>query len=152
MQFLRRGGTQVILTSQPAMTTVPPLVQPKLESIFALANKLHAYRKENPEELLSFNHAVLHGSSSDFAGFAGQDRIWGKPNVACAAIEHLVCTDYGRKIAKNYDMFVAISRWNADYLKSLNVGPVHLCHQGIDGTLFRPALQQSLRDFLRRQI
>jgi glycosyltransferase involved in cell wall biosynthesis len=95
--------------------------------------------KENPTELLSFKHAVLHGSSSDFAGFAGQDRIWGEPNVACTAIEHLVCTPHGRKIAKNYDMFIAISQWNADYLKSLDVGPVHLCYQGIDRSLFHPA-------------
>jgi glycosyltransferase involved in cell wall biosynthesis len=144
LQYLRRGGTQMILTAEPSVTIVPGLVQPKLEPIFAFAAKLHKYRKDNPDELLSFRHPVLHGCSSDFAGFAGQDRVWGEPNVACAAIEHLTCTDHGRKIAGNYDMFIAISRWNADFLKSLDVGPVHLCLQGVDGSLFFPGPRTGL--------
>lgn len=143
-QFLRRGGQQLILTRQPAVTVMPPLIQAKLDPIFSLARKLDAFLQKNPDEILSFNHAVLHGCSSNFSGFAGQDRIWGKPNVGCAAIEHLACDDHGRKIAKNYDMFIAISRWNYDYLKSLDVGPVHLCYQGIDHSLFRPGTKSGL--------
>ena len=144
MQFLRRGGQQVILARAPAVTTVPPLAQKRLDPIFDLARKLDDFIKKNPKELLSFNHAVLHGCSSDFSGFEGQDMVWGKPNVGCAAIEHLVATDHGRAIAKNYDLFIAISRWNADYLKSLDVGPVHLCHQGIDTALFNPGPKSGL--------
>ena len=41
-------------------------------------------------------------------------------------------------------MFIAISQWNADYLKSLDVGPVHLCYQGIDPSLFYPASASGL--------
>jgi glycosyltransferase involved in cell wall biosynthesis len=41
-------------------------------------------------------------------------------------------------------MFIAISQWNAAYLKSLDVGPVYLCHQGIDSTLFHPAPRTGL--------
>jgi glycosyltransferase involved in cell wall biosynthesis len=94
--------------------------------------------------MLSFNHAVLHGCGDDFSGFEGQDMVWGKPNVACAAIEHLFCTPQGRKIAGNYTVFIAISRWNEVFLRSLNVGPVHLCHQGIDTTLFAPGPRTGL--------
>lgn len=146
LQYLRRGGQakDFILTSAPSVTTLPPLAQVKIDAIFNLAVKIHGFLKENPKETLNFKHAVLHGSSSDFAGFPGQDRVWGAPNVACAAIEHLVCTPHGRKISKNYDMFVAISQWNADYLKSLNVGPVHLCYQGIDPEQFHPAPSSGL--------
>lgn len=143
-QFLRRGGQQVILTKQPAVTVVAPLLQVKLAPLFELAGKLHDFLEKNPDELLSFNHAVLHGCSSNFSGFLGQDKIWGKPNVGCAAIEHLVCDDHGRKISKNYDMFIAISQWNYDYLKSLDVGPVHLCYQGIDHALFHPSPKSGL--------
>ncbi|MDE1900399.1 MAG: glycosyltransferase family 4 protein [Alphaproteobacteria bacterium] len=141
LQYLRRGGDpkDFIVTSQPSLTTLPPLAMERINPIFDRASKIHVFLKENPKEILSFRHGILHGCSSDFSGFAGQDRIWGQPNVACAAIEHLVCTPHGRNIAKNYHMFVAISRWNADYLKSLDVGPVHLCHQGIDRSLFHPA-------------
>ena len=144
LQFLRRGGQQLILTRRPSVTEVPPLVRPKLTAAFDLAAKLETFLDGNPKEILSFKHAVLHGVSSDFAGFPGQDRIWGEPNVGCCAIEHLVCNPRGREVAKNYDMFIAISKWNADYLKSLDVGPVHLCYQGIDGTMFHPAPRTGL--------
>lgn len=141
LHYLRRGGaaTDIILTSNPSVTTLLPLEQAKVEPIFATAIKLYQFLQANPAETLSFKHAVLHGCSSDFTGFPGQDRVWGAPNVGCAAIEHLVCTPHGREIAKNYHMFIAISRWNADYLKSLAIGPVHLCYQGIDPALFHPA-------------
>lgn len=146
LQYLRRGGdpTNFILTHEPSVTTLPVLTHAKIDPVFALGHKLHAYLRENPKEILHFRHAFLHGCSSDFSGFAGQDRIWGQPNIACAAIEHLVCTPHGRKIAGNYQMFIAISKWNADYLKSLDVGPVHLCHQGIDPSLFYPGPNSGL--------
>jgi len=144
MQFLRRGGTQIILTNKPAITTLPPLTELQVTPFFELARKLNAFRAENPKEILSFDHAVLHGCGNDFSGFEGQDRVWGKPNVACAAIENLVCTDHGREISGNYDVFIAISRWNEAFLRSLNVGPVHLCHQGIDTTLFQPGPRSDL--------
>lgn len=146
MQYLRRGGAvkDVILTNNPSASTLLPLEQIKLEPIMALAVKLFKFTEENPTETLAFKHAVLHGCSSDFSGFNGQDRIWGAPNVGCAAIEHLFCSQHGRAISKNYDMFIAISRWNADYLKSLNVGPVFLRHQGIDPSLFHPAPSSGL--------
>ena len=89
LQFLRRGGQQVILTRAPAVTTVPPLVYPKLDPIFQLGRKLDKFLQENPNETLGFKHAVLHGCSSDLTGFPGQERITGAPNVACCAIEHL---------------------------------------------------------------
>ena len=141
MQYLRRGGQarDFILTSNPSATTLLPLEQAKVSSVLAMGAKLHKFLQDNPEETLYFKHAVLHGCGNDFAGFQGQERIWGKPNIACAAIEHLLCTPHGREIAKYYDMFIGISKWNADYLKSLNVGPVHLCYQGIDPSLFHPA-------------
>ncbi|HEU0117444.1 MAG TPA: glycosyltransferase family 4 protein [Alphaproteobacteria bacterium] len=144
MQFMRRGGKQLILTRKPAGPAMPPLIERRLAPAFELATKLNAFTKENPEELLSFKHAVLHGCGNDFSGFDGQDKVWGEPNVGCAAIEYLYTTDYGRKIAKNYDMFIAISRWNAEFLRSLNIAPVHLCHQGIDGTLFSPGPRTGL--------
>jgi glycosyltransferase involved in cell wall biosynthesis len=145
LQFLRRGGQQLILTRSPAIAEVPPLLAPKLLPLFELGRKIDQHMRDKPDELLSFKHAVLHGCSSDFSGFAGQDKVWGQPNVACCAIEHLVATDHGRKISKNYDMFIAISRWNADYVKSLALhGPTHLCYQGIDGTLFHPAPRSGL--------
>ena len=147
LQFLRRGGTakQLIFTRAPSVTELPTLAMTLLGAPFELSRKLDVYMRDNPKELLSFNHAALHGCSTDFSGFAGQDRVWGKPNVACCAIEHLVATEHGRAISKNYDMFIAISKWNADYLQSLDLhGPTHLCYQGIDPTLFHPAPRSGL--------
>jgi len=146
LQYLRRGGDpkNFVLTSKASVISLPPMQQALIDAPIHLATKVADFLRENPKEILSFKHAVLHGCSTDFSGFAGQDRIWGNPNVACAAIEHLVCTPHGREIAKNYHMFIAISKWNADYLKSLDVGPVHLCYQGIDPLLFHPAPSSGL--------
>lgn len=138
LQFLRRGGSNLLLTRSPSVCSLPPLAELQVTPFFELAHKLELYTKKNPEELLAFDYAFLHGCSNDFSGFPGQDKIWGSPNVACAAIEQLYTTPHGMNISKNYQMFIAISRWNADYLRSLNVGPVHLCHQGIDPVLFHP--------------
>lgn len=146
LQFLRRGGDtkNLILTAKPSVITLPTLQQAKLAPCLALSNKIAGFLRENPQEILSFNHAVLHGSANNFQGFAGQERIWGKPNVACTAIEHLFINEQGRRTAKNYEMYIAISKWNADYLKSLDIGPVHLCYQGIDPSLFHPAAGSGL--------
>ena len=138
LEFLKQGGQQLVLSRKPYISALPPLTELTLSPFFQLGAKLDAFTKANPDEVLMFKHPVLHGSSNDYAGFLGQDKIWGKPNVACVAIEQLFFTDYGRKIAKNYDMSIAISRWNEAFLKSLDIGPVHLCHQGIDPSLFHP--------------
>jgi glycosyltransferase involved in cell wall biosynthesis len=141
LQYLRKGGEakDLILTSKASAITLPPLEQAKVSACLNLSEKIFTYLRENPKEILSFKHAVLHGSSNDFHGFAGQERIWGKPNVACVALEHLIFSENGKKVSQNYDMFIAISKWNADYLKSLGLQPVHLCYQGIDPALFHPA-------------
>lgn len=144
MQFLRRGGDKVILTHDPALTVLPALTQIRLNPIIELGRKIAVLLKDNPKEILSFDHPALHACGNDFSGFDGQDRVWGKPNVGCAAIEHLMCSPHGRKISVNYDLFLAISRWNEAFLKSLDIGPVYLCHQGIDTTLFQPGPRTNL--------
>ena len=140
LQYLKRGGApkDFIMTSAPSVTALPPLEQARIDEIYNTATKISGFLQDNPKEILCFKHAVLHANGTDFSGFAGQDRVWGKPNVACSAIEHLIYTPYGQKVAKNYDMFIAISKWNADFLASLDVGPVHLCYQGVDPCLFHP--------------
>ncbi len=148
LQFLRRNGHQlnptIVLTHEPSQTIVSPLIQAKLDPVFALSRKLHTALGQNPEQNLMFKHAALHSCGSNFSIFPGQDRIWGEPNIACAAIEHLNTTEHGLQVAKNYDIFIAISKWNEAYLKNINAGPVYLCHQGIDGSLFYPARRSGL--------
>ncbi len=143
-QFFLRGGEKFIPTHQPAAMMLPALTQLRLNSIFDLARKIAAVMQENPNENLRFDHPVLHAVGNDCAGFAGQDRVWGKPNVGCAAIEHKIFSSHAREIAKGYDMFIAISRWNEQFLRELNIGPVHLCYQGIDKTLFYPGARTGL--------
>jgi len=144
LHYLRRGGTQAVLTSAPSITLTPSLTQLRILQIFELGKKFVGFLNENPKEFLRFDSPVLHACGNDFSGFPNQDRVWGRPNVACAAIEQLNFGEHSRKVAGNYDYYIAISRWNESFLKSLNVGPVHLCHQGIDTTLFHPAPRTGL--------
>lgn len=151
MEYLRRGGKQVILPSQPVLPRLDgleglsPLARYRLEPYFELSRRLSAWRGQNPEAILGFRHPVLHGCSADFAGFPGQDKIWGEPNVACCAMEHVGCSEHGLKLSKNYDLFIAISRWNQQILQSCELGgPTHLCYQGIDPVLFAPGAKSGL--------
>ena len=138
LQFLRRGGGKIICTHQPGPVLLPALTQLRLNPVLDLAKKIAAVMQQNPSETLAFNHAALHAVGNDFAGFEGQDRVWGKPNVGCAAIEHKVFSAHAREIAQSYDILIAISRWNEQFLRELDIGPVYLCYQGIDKSLFFP--------------
>lgn len=144
LQFFRQGGEKFIPTHEPSLTVMPPLTQLRLEPILALARKIAKLMKDNPNECLTFDHPVLHAVGNECAGFPGQDRVSGRVNVGCAAIEHAHFGQAAREYAKNYHMMIAISRWNEDFLRSLNVAPVHLCHQGIDTSLFMPGRRTQL--------
>lgn len=145
LRFLQRRGEHAILTAPPATLETSPLYKKKLETTLALAQRLHIYLKDKPQEDMMFGHPVLHGSSSNFGGQPGQARFIGSPNVACCAIEHLDITEQGLETAKFYHKYIAISRWNYEFLRSLSLhAPVHLCHQGIDTSLFHPAPSTSI--------
>ncbi len=144
LQFFRRGGEKFIPTHEPGPTLVPTLTQLRLEPILQMARKISDVLKQNASEVLRFDHAVLHAVGNECAGFAGQDHVSGSLNVGCAAIEHTAFGAHGREYAKNYDMFIAISRWNETFLKSLDIAPVHLCLQGIDTSLFMPGPRSAL--------
>ncbi len=129
----------MVPTHQPGAMMLPAMTQIRLAPIVDLARKISGAMRDNPSETLAFNHPALHAVGNNCAGFAGQDRVRGRPNVGCAAIEHKAFSPHAREIAKSYDMFIAISRWNEQFLKDLDIGPVHLRYQGVDGSLFRPA-------------
>lgn len=142
--FFRRGGKKLALTKRPATLALPPLLELRLAGALSLAGQFDSALQQNPHEIMTFDFPVLHGVGNDFAGFPGQDQVHGHPNVGCAAIEHLYCSAHGRAVGKNYDKLIAISQFNADYLRSLAIAPVHLCHQGIDNDLFFPQTSRNL--------
>lgn len=144
LQYFRRGGERFIATHQPALTILPTLTQMRVTPLLNAAAKIAKLMHDNPQETLAFDHAVLYAVGNECAGFEGQDRIRGRVNVGCAAIEHAAFGAHAMEYARNYDFFLSISRWNDAFLKSLNVAPVHLCHQGIDTTLFMPGPRTGL--------
>jgi glycosyltransferase involved in cell wall biosynthesis len=144
LQFFRRGGEKFIPTHAPGPVALPALTTTRLNPVLDLARKISSLLHDKPEEQLTFDHPVLHAVGNECAGFPGQDRISGNINVGCAAIEHAHFGQHGQSYAKNYDMFIAISRWNEKFLKSLDQAPVHLCFQGIDTTLFMPGPKTGL--------
>jgi len=144
LQFFRRGGEKFIPTFEPGPTLMPTLTQIRIEPVLALGHKISKLLRENPNERFTFDHPVLYAVGNECAGFSGQDRVTGSRNVGCAAIEHCAFSARARDYAKNYDVLIAISRWNERFLKSLDVGPVHLCLQGIDTSLFMPGPRTGL--------
>jgi len=145
LQFLRRGGGQMIVAHEPGPIALPTLMQMRLAPTLDLARKLAAVMAGNASEMLAFKHPVLYAVGNDCAGFAGQDRVRGTLNVGCAAVEHPRFGPAAVEYARNYDMLIAISRWNETFLKSLGLSaPVHLCHQGFDARLFSPGPSSGL--------
>ncbi len=144
LQYFRRGGEKFISTHVPGATIVPTLTQMRIAPVLELGQKLSDVLAKNPNETLEFDHAVLYAVGNNCAGFAGQDRVRGSLKVGCAAIEHTTFTPEATNYARNYDMMIAISKWNEEFLKSLDVAPVHLCHQGIDTSLFMPGPKTGL--------
>lgn len=144
LQFFRRGGEKFIPTHEPGPTLMPTLTQLRVEPILALARNISKLMKENPNEYLTFDHPVLHAVGNECAGFPGQDRVSGRVNVGCAAIEHAQFGAHAREYVKNYHKLIAISRWNESFLRSLDAAPVHLCYQGIDTSLFAPGPRAGL--------
>lgn len=140
LQYLKRGGREVTLTDH----VLPPIDLPPgqdrmIASLLPEALRGADFLDRNPGEVLCFDHPVLHGVGNSFSFFKNQLRVKGRPNVGCAALEEPHCPPDWLPFLKIYDMFIAISRWNANYLAGLNIAPVHLCHQGIDTSLFYPA-------------
>ena len=142
--FFRRGGKKLLLTQPPVTLALPPLLELRLAPALQLAPQFAALLRQNPDHVERFPFPVLHGAGNDFAGFPGSDQVRGSPNIGCCAIEHLSCSPHGRTVAQNYDKLIAISQFNANWLKSLNLAPVTLCHQGIDTDLFYPQPKRGL--------
>lgn len=142
--FFRHGGKRLALTKRPATLALPPLLELRLAGALELARKYDALLAQNPQESVAFEFPVLHGVGNDFAGFSGQDQVRGQPNIGYAAIEHLYCSPHGRAVAQSYTRLIAISEFNAAYLRSLDLAPVHLCYQGIDSDLFFPQEKRNL--------
>lgn len=142
--FFRHGGRKLALTKKPATLALPPLLELRFGAALDLAAKFDVMIQQNPNETMDFDFPVLHGAGNDFAGFSGQDQVRGRPNIGYAAIEHLYCSTYGREVAQSYTKLIAISAFNATYLRSLNLAPVHLCYQGIDCDLFFPQAKRNL--------
>ena len=142
--FFRHGGKKLALTKRPATLALPPLLELRFGAALELAAQFDTMLQQNPQEILDFDFPVLHGAGNDFAGFSGQDQVRGKPNIGYAAIEHLYCSPHGRAVAQSYTKLIAISEFNAAYLRSLDIAPVQLCYQGIDCDLFFPQAKRNL--------
>lgn len=142
--MMRHKENKVILTHRPAAIMLPPLTKTKLDPVLNLACRISDAMKETPNESLEFNHPVLHAVGNDCAGFVGQERVIGHPNVGCAAVEHKSFSPHAREVAKIYSKFIAISKWNENFLRELGIAPVHLCYQGIDTSIFYPGPRAGL--------
>ena len=138
MQFLRQGGKTLILAGGAQQVAIPENAPQDLLTAITLGQKIADFLRQNPEQTLAFAHAVLFAVGNDGRGFAGQDRIWGKPAIGCAAIEHNQFTAHGLEVIGRYDRLITISRWNEQILRNLNLAPVSLCWQGIATQLFYP--------------
>jgi glycosyltransferase involved in cell wall biosynthesis len=138
MQYLRQGGQNLILAGGARNLVMGADMPNTLGAATDLGNRLADFLANNPAETLAFNHPALFAVGNDGRGFAGQDRVWSKPAIGCAAIEHDQFSTHGRDILRRYDQLIAISCWNEQLLRGLTMAPVTLCWQGVDSQCFYP--------------
>ncbi|NDG05011.1 MAG: glycosyltransferase [Alphaproteobacteria bacterium] len=109
-----------------------------------MAPKLAEILKNNPHEKVTLRMPAFHAVGNDFLGFPGQFQVRGSPNVGGAAIEYCTMSDEAKGVGKFYDKIIAYSHYTADFLSSLNVAPVVVCHQGVDTGMFHPRQKSGL--------
>lgn len=144
LQFLQRGGTHVIATCRPGPLFLPPLTQRFLDLLLQNALQTATQLARHPSEKFVLESPVLYAVGNDAKGFPNQDRIRGQFHVGGAAIEYNAFWPNGRAVLNNYDILIAISRWNEALLRAAQPRPVFLCHQGVDTALFAPGQNSGL--------
>ncbi|NDC57075.1 MAG: hypothetical protein EBZ69_09790, partial [Alphaproteobacteria bacterium] len=142
-QYLSEGEN-LVLTSLPTGVYLNPLQQRRIQPYLDMAPKLAEILKNNPHEKVTLRMPAFHAVGNDFLGFPGQFQVRGSPNVGGAAIEYCTMSDEAKGVGKFYDKIIAYSHYTADFLSSLNVAPVVVCHQGVDTGMFHPRQKSGL--------
>lgn len=112
-----------------------------LHPVFSNQHKFQEILATNPGKSINCNFPVLHSLGNNFVT---KEVAKGSLNVGIIFFEDTHLTPQALDKAKNYDVIVAGSNWNAEVLKGYGLSDVRMVRQGIDPTIFHAAAKSNL--------
>jgi glycosyltransferase involved in cell wall biosynthesis len=125
---------------------VDPLVRHALQPFLERSAAFQGQLARRPGELLQADAAVLHALGGDLAPgpAAHAVQLTGRPTVGVAFFETALLAPEAVARARQLDLVVAGSTWNARVLEAHGIGNARTVLQGIDPALFHPAPRRGL--------
>ena len=115
------------------------LTQPQIELLRPLVAKHKDWYAAATAGGLKLDFPMLHPMGDGFGFHDVLNGVRGRPNVGVPFFESAVIPPENIAAAKQFDLIIAGSSWNAEILAKHGVKqPVRLCLQGVDLTLFNP--------------
>jgi glycosyltransferase involved in cell wall biosynthesis len=136
LELARQGIEPVLFLVAPRLRLMPH----QTEALRPLTNKTEEWHQTALRGGLVMDFPMLHPLGGGFEFYDVLNGARGTPNVGVPFFESAVIAPEHIAAAKNFDLIVAGSTWNAEILQrhGLEV-PVAVCPQGVDLTLFKPA-------------
>tara|TARA_B100000315_G_C14587217_1_gene593690 strand:+ start:2358 stop:3548 length:1191 start_codon:yes stop_codon:yes gene_type:complete len=134
-QLIEKGHNPV-LYSAPHLLDVTPEVAALLQP--ALQRQVHLQELLEKVGLLEFDYPVLHALRNDFLPSLDDQVARGDKNIGVIFFESTAISIEGLARARDYDLIVTGSTWNAEILASRGLTNVANVFQGIDDTVFHP--------------
>jgi glycosyltransferase involved in cell wall biosynthesis len=132
----------LLLTPPNISEGLNPLHRELLQQPLLEQQRLQQLIQQHRGNRLDFNVAVLHGLGNQFSG--GNQNIRGSQNIGVIFSEDTKLLPDALARAKQYDLIIAGSTWNAEILESYGIQNVRTIFQGIDPAKFHPAPKSNL--------
>ncbi len=145
LQLLKTQRWHPILLRPPlAGTQFNPIQQTRLDPLLQAQRDIDQALAEHPQRTLKFPCPVFKALGNHFVTIPQLMRIQGRHNIGLIFFEDTALTLQDIEVAQTYDLIIAGSTWNAEVLRSHGIQNVEAVCQGIDPTLFHPALRSGV--------
>jgi len=134
-QLIEKGRNPVLYLA-PHLLDVTPEVAVQLEPV--LQRQVHLQDLLEKVGLLEFDYPVLHALRNDFLPSLDEQVVRGDKNIGVIFFVSTEISDQGLARAREYDLIVTGSTWNAEILEGRGLTNVANVFQGIDDTIFQP--------------
>ena len=134
-QLIEKGRNPVLYLA-PHLLDLSSEVAAQLEPVFQ--RQVHLQDLLEKVGLLEFDYPVLHALRNDFLPSLDDQVARGDKNIGVIFFESTEISEEGLARARDYDLIVTGSTWNAEILKGRGLTNVANVFQGIDDTIFQP--------------
>ena len=143
LRMIQMGRDPVLLLG-PHRLDVRAGEEARLAPLFQRQVQLEAILRQGPRDVLEFDFPVLHALRNGIGPSLAAQAFKGEGNAGMIFFEDTDIGPSNLDNARDYDIIVTGSTWNADILGAAGVAGVVNVFQGIDEGLFHPAPKPGL--------